>query len=110
MAFTSRHATANPVTQRLNRAGAPSSGPSCTGPLVAGQVCKNVTERDVVVAKPTIANAVVSKIMTYNGGHVTGDPEIQLLKRLGGLVYSSLVLDDNNAAMLRANSQMEKLD
>ncbi|TME52772.1 MAG: response regulator [Chloroflexi bacterium] len=48
--------------------------------------------------------------MTYNGGHVTADPEIQLLNRLGGLFSASLSLDDNIAAMLRATSQMVQFD
>jgi len=48
--------------------------------------------------------------MTYNVGHVTADPEIQLLNRLGGLFSASLSLDDNIAAMLRATSQMVQFD
>jgi len=71
---------------------------------------KNVTQGDVAVAKPTIANVAVSKIMTYNVGHVTADPEIQLLNRLGGLFTASLSLNDSIEAMLRATSQMVQFD
>src|SRR6184192_454138 len=71
---------------------------------------KKVTERDVAVSKPPIANLVVSKIMTYNVGHVTADPEIQLLNRLGGLFSASLSLNENIEAMLRATSQMVQFD
>ena len=48
--------------------------------------------------------------MTYNVGHVTADPEIQLLNRLGGLFSASLSLSDNIEAMLRATSQMVQFD
>jgi signal transduction histidine kinase len=48
--------------------------------------------------------------MTYNVAHVTADPEIQLLNRLGGLFTASLSLTDNIAAMLRATSQMVQFD
>src|SRR3989442_7961118 len=48
--------------------------------------------------------------MTYNVGHVTADPEIQLLNRLGGLFSASLALSDNIEAMLRATSQMVQFD
>src|SRR3989475_10663714 len=48
--------------------------------------------------------------MTYNVGHVTADPEIQLLNRLGGLFTGSLSLNDNIDAMLRATSQMVQFD
>src|SRR5207245_9334994 len=71
---------------------------------------KEVTERDVAVSKPPTANAVVSKIMTYNVAHVTADPEIQLLNRLGGLFTASLSLNDNIDAMLSATSQMVQFD
>src|SRR5436309_8822010 len=71
---------------------------------------KKVTERDVAVSKSPIANLVVSKIMTYNVGHVTADPEIQLLNRLGGLFSASLSLNENIEAMLRATSQMVQFD
>src|SRR5438067_2724321 len=71
---------------------------------------KKVTERDVAVSKSPLANAVVSKIMTYNVAHVTADPEIQLLNRLGGLFTSSLSLNENIEAMLRATSQMMQFD
>ena len=74
------------------------------------QLRKNVTDSDVAVAKPTFANAVVSKIMTYNVAHVTADPEIQLLNRLGGLFTASLSLNDNIDAMLSATSQMVQFD
>ncbi|TMC29167.1 MAG: GAF domain-containing protein, partial [Chloroflexi bacterium] len=50
------------------------------------------------------------KIMTYNVAHVTADPEIQLLNRLGGLFSASLSLDDNIDAMLSATSQMVQFD
>src|SRR5438093_13549352 len=69
-----------------------------------------VTERDVAVSKSPTANAVMSKIMTYNVAHVTADPEIQLLNRLGGLFTSSLSLTENIEAMLRATSQMMQFD
>ena len=52
----------------------------------------------------------MSKIMTYNVAHVTADPEIQLLNRLGGLFTSSLSLNENIEAMLRATSQMMQFD
>ncbi|TMF97759.1 MAG: GAF domain-containing protein [Chloroflexi bacterium] len=71
---------------------------------------KKVTERDVAVSKPPVGNVVVSKIMTYNVGHVTADPEIQLLNRLGGLFSASLSLNENIEAMLRATSQMVQFD
>src|SRR5437667_12744014 len=71
---------------------------------------KKVTERDVAVSKTPTANAVVSKIMTYNVAHVTADPEIQLLNRLGGLFTSSLSTTENIEAMLRATSQMMQFD
>src|SRR5438552_2580308 len=71
---------------------------------------KKVTERDVAVSKTPTANAVVSKIMTYNVVHVTAHPEIQLLNRLGGLFTSSLSLTENIEAMLRATSQMMQFD
>src|SRR5438067_829726 len=48
--------------------------------------------------------------MTYNVGHVTADPEIQLLNRLGGLFSASLSLNENIEAMLRATSQMVQFD
>src|SRR5438552_4835403 len=48
--------------------------------------------------------------MTYNVGHVTADPELQLLNRLGGLFTGSLSLNDNIEAMLRATSQMVQFD
>jgi signal transduction histidine kinase len=48
--------------------------------------------------------------MTYNVGHVTADPEIQLLNRLGGLFTASLSLNENIEAMLRATSQMVQFD
>ena len=48
--------------------------------------------------------------MTYNVAHVTADPEIQLLNRLGGLFSASLSLNDNIEAMLRATSQMVQFD
>ena len=48
--------------------------------------------------------------MTYNVAHVTADPEIQLLNRLGGLFTGSLSLNDNIDAMLRATSQMVQFD
>src|SRR5260370_33054642 len=48
--------------------------------------------------------------MTYNVAHVTADPEIQLLNRLGGLFTGSLSLKDNIEAMLRATSQMVQFD
>src|SRR5438046_10650974 len=71
---------------------------------------KKVTERDVAVSKTPTANAVVSKIMTYNVAHVSADPEIQLLNRLGGLFTSSLSLTDNIEAMLRPTYQMMQFD
>jgi len=48
--------------------------------------------------------------MTYNVAHVTADPEIQLLNRLGGLFTSSLSLNENIEAMLQATSQMMQFD
>jgi len=48
--------------------------------------------------------------MTYNVAHVTADPEIQLLNRLGGLFTASLSLTENIEAMLRATSQMVQFD
>jgi len=48
--------------------------------------------------------------MTYNVAHVTADPEIQLLNRLGGLFTASLSLNDNIDAMLSATSQMVQFD
>src|SRR5438876_12225003 len=48
--------------------------------------------------------------MTYNLAHVTADPEIQLLNRLGGLFTASLSLNDNIDAMLSATSQMVQFD
>ncbi len=48
--------------------------------------------------------------MTYNPAHVSADPEIQLLNRLGGLFSASLSLNDNIEAMLRATSQMVHFD
>jgi signal transduction histidine kinase/CheY-like chemotaxis protein len=47
---------------------------------------------------------------TYNLAHVSADPEIQLLNRLGGLFTASLSLNDNIEAMLRATSQMVHFD
>jgi len=52
----------------------------------------------------------MSKNMTYNVAHVTADPEIQLLNRLGGLFTSSLSLNENIEAMLAATSQMMQFD
>jgi len=48
--------------------------------------------------------------MTYNPAHVSADPEIQLLNRLGGLFTASLSLNENIEAMLRATSQMVQFD
>ena len=48
--------------------------------------------------------------MTYNPAHVSADPEIQLLNRLGGLFSASLSLNENIEAMLRATSQMVQFD
>jgi signal transduction histidine kinase len=48
--------------------------------------------------------------MTYNPAHVSADPEIQLLNRLGGLFSDSLSLNENIEAMLRATSQMVQFD
>ena len=48
--------------------------------------------------------------MTYNLAHVTADPEIQLLNRLGGLFTSSLSLNENIEAMLSATSRMVEFD
>jgi signal transduction histidine kinase len=48
--------------------------------------------------------------MTYNPAHVSADPEIQLLNRLGGLFSASLSLKENIEAMLRATSQMVQFD
>jgi signal transduction histidine kinase/CheY-like chemotaxis protein len=48
--------------------------------------------------------------MTYNVAHVTADPEIQLLNRLGGLFTASLSLNENIEAMLTATSQMVQFD
>src|SRR2546430_7644835 len=48
--------------------------------------------------------------MTYNVAHVSADPEIELLNRLGGLFTGSLSLNDNIEAMLRATSQMVAFD
>jgi signal transduction histidine kinase/CheY-like chemotaxis protein len=48
--------------------------------------------------------------MTYNVPHVTADPEIQLLNRLGGLFTASLSLNENIEAMLTATSQMVQFD
>ena len=48
--------------------------------------------------------------MTYNPAHVSADPEIQLLNRLGGLFSASLSLNENIEAMLRATSQMVHFD
>src|SRR5438445_10395334 len=48
--------------------------------------------------------------MTYNVGHVTADPEIQLLNRLGGLFSAALSLNENIEAMLRATSQMGQFE
>src|SRR5437764_8603988 len=52
----------------------------------------------------------MSKKLIYNVAHVTADPEIQLLNRLGGLFTSSLSLSENIEAMLRATSQMMQFD
>jgi signal transduction histidine kinase len=48
--------------------------------------------------------------MSYNPAHVSADPEIQLLNRLGGLFTASLSLNENIEAMLRATSQMVQFD
>ncbi len=48
--------------------------------------------------------------MTYNPAHVSADPEIQLLNRLGGLFSASLSLNESIEAMLRATSQMVQFD
>jgi signal transduction histidine kinase len=48
--------------------------------------------------------------MTYNVAHVSADPGIELLNRLGGLFTGSLSLNDNIEAMLRATSQMVAFD
>jgi signal transduction histidine kinase len=48
--------------------------------------------------------------MSYNVAHVSADPEIELLNRLGGLFTGSLSLNENIEAMLRATSQMVAFD
>jgi signal transduction histidine kinase len=48
--------------------------------------------------------------MSYNVAHVSADPEIELLNRLGGLFTGSFSLNDNIEAMLRATSQMVAFD
>src|SRR5437879_12104828 len=73
------------------------------------QLRKNVTDSDVAVAKPTFANAVVSKIMTYNVAHVTADPEIQLLNRLGGPFTAALTMTDHIHALLPATSPLTQV-
>src|SRR5438874_11050183 len=52
----------------------------------------------------------MSKKLIYNVAHVTADPEIQLLNRLGGLFTASLSLSVNIEAMLSATSQMVQFD
>ena len=52
----------------------------------------------------------MSKNLIYNVAHVTADPEIQLLNRLGGLFTASLSLSENIEAMLSATSQMVQFD
>ena len=48
--------------------------------------------------------------MSYNVAHVSADPEIELLNRLGGLFTGSLSLNDNIEAMLSATSRMVAFD
>src|SRR3981081_2509751 len=48
--------------------------------------------------------------MTYNVAHVTADPEIQLLNRLGGLFTGSLSLNHTVGARLGANAQIVQFD
>src|SRR6267143_3849706 len=59
---------------------------------------------------PQSGTWLCQKNMTYNVAHVTADPEIQLLNRLGGLFSASLSLTENIESMLWATSQMVQFD